>query len=222
MMIYKNIGGFDFGYDMSEQDIAMREIIHDVFAHDDGWEPNTTKIIRENVKEGYVCVDIGASVGYFTLLFASLVGEKGKVYSIEPTENQVPYLAHNIARNGFYLHVIPCNMAASDKRGITQVRVNSTSKDYILGIPLDDFLPEKVDFVKIDTDGSEPKVLKGMINTIERNPQLKMVIEYYPKYIRDLGNSVEELDAILEKYFMCKQIEGDYGNQYWNYYCIRK
>ena len=74
----------------------------------------------------------------------------------------------------------------------------------------------------MDIDGPEPRALKGLIRTIERNQNLKMIVEYYPKYIKEAGNSPEEMMAILDRYFTYEKIEGDYGDGYWNFYCVRK
>ena len=67
----------------------------------------------------------------------------------------------------------------------------------------------------MDIDGSEPRALKGLIKTFERNPQLKMVIEYYPKCIEELGNNPDDMLAILDKYFTYQRIPGDYNDEYW-------
>ena len=104
----------------------------------------------------------------------------------------------------------------------SKIQVNAGYTQGIKGIVLDDVLPEKVDFIKIDTDGSEPKVLKGLIKTFERNPQLKLIIEYYPECVRRLGNNPDEIMAILNRYFICKKIEGEYTNEYYNLLCLPK
>ena len=74
----------------------------------------------------------------------------------------------------------------------------------------------------MDIDGSEPRALKGLIKTFERNPQLKMVIEYYPECIEKCGNNPQDMMDILDKYFTYEKIEGDYTDTYWNYICKRK
>mgnify|MGYP001562306374 FL=1 len=218
---------------------AMREIIADYQVYVDKdrlWEPETTKIVKESVKEGDICVDVGASVGYFTLLFSRQVGKTGKVYSFEPTDNQFVYLNKNVELNGYQDRVKTYNLAAWDKdednlvrrdaekisENPARIQVNAGYNKPIRGIVLDDILPEKVDFIKIDVDGSEPKVLKGLIKTIERNPQLKLVVEYYPECIKKLGNDPKGITDVLDKYFDCEVIKGDYGPEYWNYFCTRK
>src|SRR3990167_2927194 len=161
------------------------------------YEPETTKVIKENVKEGDVCVDVGASIGYMTMQLARQSGKTGKVLAFEPTDNQFEYLNANIQLNAGY-------------------------KNKIKGVVLDDVLPEKVDFIKMDIDGSEPRALKGLVKTFERNPQLKLIVEFYPKCQEELGNDPKEMMAILDKYFTYEKIEGDYTDTYWNYICKRK
>jgi len=80
----------------------------------------------------------------------------------------------------------------------------------------------KVDFVKIDVDGPEPEVLQGMIRTFKRNPKMKMIVEFYPKYIKGAGCSPEKFMEILNKYFTYTVIPDDYTEGCWNYFCTRK
>ncbi len=199
------------------EDKAMNEILQDFLGHGE-YEPHTTKLVQDNVKPDDVCVDVGASIGYFTLLFAKLGKE---VYSIEPTRNQFEFLKENVNLNGYRDKVKLFNLAASDKKENLHIQANS-SQDHMNAVPLDSILPKKVDFIKIDVDGSEPKVLKGLVKTIERNPQLKMVIEYYPSYIEKLGNKPQDMLDILDKYFTYTRVEGEFDETHWNYYCVRK
>lgn len=192
------------------------------------WEEATTKIVEENVKPGDICIDVGASVGYFTLLFSRLVGPMGRVIAIEPTDFQQPFLRRNIRKNGY-------------KKIVTQVHCGAWDKDEILKMPLsapaycqfelrcrpvDDILEElgilSVDFIKVDVDGPEPKVLKGLERTIKRSPNMKMIIEFYPKYIESGGCSVEDFQEIIDKYFNKEIIPDDYTEGCWNLFCTRK
>ena len=215
---YRVMEGLNFYVEY--QDIVMGEIIDDFTLHGD-YEPETTKIVKEFVKQGDICVDAGASIGYFTLLMARLVSEKGKVYSFEPTLNQVEYLRKNIKVNGFN-NVEVCPVGLWSKNGTINVNGNVAGRDNVKVVTLDLLNIPYLDFIKMDIDGSEPEALKGMIKTIERSPNLKMVIEYYPEYMKRLGNKPEDMIEILNKYFTYKKIEGDYGEGYWNYFCKRK
>lgn len=209
----------------------MIDIIRDyqiISKRKDVWEPETTKIVNENVLPGMVCVDVGASIGYFTLLFSRLVGRTGKVVSIEPTDFQQPYRKMNVYLNGFADRVHLVEAGAWDKDEIIKMPRNAPPyvQTELRCRPIDDILEElginKIDFIKIDVDGPEPNVLKGLIRTIERSPDMKMVVEYYPKYILDAGLNPEEMLEILNKYFTYEVIPGDYTDGCWNYFCTRK
>ena len=219
----KILNGHKFYFDLDEENQAMKEIENDFILHGN-YEPFTTKLVEEHVKAGDVCVDVGASHGYFTLLFAKLVGDQGKVYAFEPTDNQFKYLTKNIVSNGYNMRVIAENVAAWSSEAVNpELKINMGSTRDIRGVRLDDILPTKVDFIKIDVDGTELEVLRGLRQTIENNPQLKMVIEIYPTYVRNMGLDPQEMMNFLDKYFTCSRIGGDFaGEDYYNLFCIRK
>lgn len=205
---------------------AAKEIISDYLAHKAqgrDYEPETTKVIKSLIKEGDVCVDVGASIGYMTMQMAR--ASKNKVLAFEPTSNQCEYIQKNAELNGFDVQVH--NLAAWDSAETEFVRMenihmNAGNETPMKGVVLDDVLPEKVDFIKMDIDGSEPRALKGLIKTFERNPQLKMIIEYYPKCIEELGNKPQDMLDVLDKYFNYERIPGDYNDEYYNFVCTRK
>lgn len=210
----------------NEKDAGIKSIMEDFSSYKILWEKNTTELVKKTLKEGQIAVDIGASIGYFTNLFARQVGNTGKVFSFEPTPNQFPYLKENIKANGYDEIVKPFEMAAWDKK--EKVKMPPIDKKFLCqGITIDEVLEkngviDKIDFIKIDVDGSEPQVLKGLTKTFEKNPNLKMVFEYYPKYIEETGGSAEEVKKVIDKYFDYYIIEGDYGKTHWNWFCTRK
>lgn len=221
--LYRTLGHHKFFNDsMTTTDQSMKEILADQSLHGT-YEPHTTKLIESLVKEGMVCLDVGASIGYFTLLLARQVGSTGVVYAVEPTKNQFPYLVRNIEANG-YTNVQAWNIAASDSFEKAKLNTNAAQVDLVDAVPLDSCFKEeqKLDFIKIDVDGSEPRVLRGLEETIQRSPKLKMVIEFYPKYIERLGLNPQDVLDFLNQYFTYEKIEGDYGQEYWNYFCVRK
>lgn len=209
---------------IDNKDYRMSEILND-YKVLDVWEPETTKIVKEHVQEGMVCLDIGASVGYFTLLFARQVGDTGKVIAIEPTEMGFSYQQENIKLNG-YKNVLPFKIAAWDKKEVISIPKNSPYPIWSNASPVDDILEGlgimKVDFIKVDVDGPEPRVLKGLERTIQRSPNLKMVIEYLPKYQEMAGESPEEFLNFINKYFNFIVIPDDYDDGCWNYFCTKK
>jgi FkbM family methyltransferase len=205
----------------------MADILND-YKVLDIWEKETTAIVERDVKRGDVCVDVGASQGYFAMLFARLVGKTGKVVAIEPTDFQQPYLRKNIRKNGYKGIIKLVHCGAWDKDEVVAMPLSAPEycQFKLRCRPVDDILEElgiwNIDFIKIDADGPEPKILKGMTRTIERSPKMKMVIEFYPKYIEDGGCSVQEFKDTIDKYFDVHIIPDDYTEGCWNLYCTRK
>jgi FkbM family methyltransferase len=137
--------------------------------------------------------DVGAFCGYYTLLAARVVGDRGHVYAFEAWPGNYEYLVKNITGNNFK-NVTAVNLALAGKNGITSLAVHPEADHHWI-IPdeasvnvkvpmktLDDYFAEqgwpRVNFIKIDTEGSETDILKGAKQLFARNPQLAAVIEY--------------------------------------------
>jgi len=218
------VGGNKILIDLTEPDYRMRRILEDYTSLTE-YEPATSNLVRSILREGDTVLDIGASIGPFSLTMSKLVGETGRIYAFEPTEMCFNYLCENIKINNCK-NIYPYKLGAWDKDELIRAQLATKRPIWANGIRLDDFLAqhgvEKVDFIKMDIDGAEPWALRGLMRTFEKNPHLKMVMEYYPLYIRRFGGDPEEVLDIVRKYFDYKPIEGDYGDGYWNFYCVRK
>jgi len=221
---YREIDGHKFTIKDGEKSPVVRHILDD-YRLVKSWEPNTQRVIKEKVKKGDICVDIGASMGPISLSLARQVGESGKVISLEPTERCFNYLCMNIRANG-YNNIFPYKVAGWDKDELVEVPRNDFNPVYANGVAVSKFLQKigiyKVDFIKIDVDGPEPLVLRGLIPVFENNPHLKMVVEWYKKYIEGANCNPDEFWEIINKYFTWVKIEGDYTEDYFNIYCERK
>lgn len=149
--------------------------------------------IREHVRSGMTVVDVGANIGLFTLLFASLAGASGRVYAFEPGPLSFGLLKTNLALNG-YRSVTVENAAVSDFSGETELHICPTgeSDNRITGFEtyeserlpikcfaLDDYFKPgtRVDFVKMDIQGAEVKTLNGMRRVIADNPSIVLLVE---------------------------------------------
>jgi len=171
----------------------------------DRYEPRTTQLLEEVVKPGMVIIDIGAHVGYYTLLAARQVGPTGRVYAFEPNQENHSLLLKNIEVNG-YANVVATKMAVSDRVGSSPLYLTALDSGrhslYRHGLPergvatietttLDTFLESvdwpKVDLIKIDVEGAEVAVLDGMAKVIERSANLKLIIEFNPTLLRNAG-----------------------------------
>ena len=160
------------------------------------YEENETNFIKDSINEGDIVIDIGANIGYYTLLFARLVGNTGKVYSFEPDPRNCLLLEKNIQIND-YNNIVLEKKAISDKTeksilyvtdynaGSTMHKGNSTTKNEIDidAITLDDYFKANSiapDFIKIDIEGYELNALKGMKMVLQSSNKIKIMIEYNP------------------------------------------
>jgi len=160
----------------------------------DTWEPLTTKLFKEVIRKDDVVLDLGANIGYYTLLASRLVGEEGRVIAFEPEPTNFEILTRNILLNDSR-NVLTIQKAVTDKKGKTNLYVDSKDTGAhtlcndnrlhkhieVDTVSLDEFLPSsvKVDVIKMDIEGSEMKALAGMSNVIERSNNLKMFMEYH-------------------------------------------
>jgi len=111
-------------------------------------------------------IDVGANIGYYTLIFAKLVGKGGMVYAFEPEPNNFALLKKNIEVNNYH-NVILENKAVSDQNGFANLEINSmmgehriiseSTKDTIKvpTITLDSIFQSEINFLKTDTEGHE-------------------------------------------------------------------
>jgi len=188
-------------------------------------EKYSTELFKKIVKKGMIVVDIGANIGYYTLIAAGLVGENGIVYAFEPELTSYKLLCKNIEING-YTNVVPVQKAVSNKDGKDKLLVNKTNllassfskKNALLFIEndikkkdiyaievntttLDGFFNKignkKIDFMKIDVEGAEGRVIEGAKNIL-RNNDLKIIMEFRPRTLRNLGTDPMEL---IEKFY---------------------
>ena len=169
------------------------------------YEPATTLLFQETLQSGMVVIDIGAHVGYYTLLAAKLVGPTGKVYAFEPAPENYATLLKNIKLNN-YGNIAAARMALSDRRGDSVIYLSGLDTGrhslYQHGLPeqgntlvetttLDHFMESQdwpqIDLIKIDVEGAEVAVLDGMCQFLLRSPQLKLVIELNPALLQSAG-----------------------------------
>lgn len=151
--------------------------------HEGKYEPAVSAIMVRIVQPGWICVDVGANVGYFALLLAKLVGESGKVIAFEAHPTNAAKAQANIRVNSFQSRVTIENIAVSDKDGESvnlfpgrecrgeewnivghDVSGNPTRAE--MQVPttsLDNYFSSScIDFVKMDIEGAEVQALSGM------------------------------------------------------------
>ena len=189
------------------------------------YEPFSTKIIETYVKDGSTFVDVGAHYGYYSLLAVNRK-KNIRIIAVEPVKENFRILEKNLSlyqiaskktynaaasnRNGREkFHVTE----ASDSAGFYEHPLTATKKIiYTQTVKLDSILKnQRVDFVKIDVEGHEIHVLRGLQNTIKRNPKLKILIEFTPKCQKmagfDPSDMLQELKNLGFELFLLKESE---------------
>lgn len=187
-------------------------------------EQSTIALIKNEVKNGMHVFDLGANIGWFTLIFSKLIGDSGHVYAFEPDPYTFKILEENIELNKLK-NVSIFQLAVSNKVGVAKFHLvknqdaanvleSKTKTDNCLDVKtttLDEFCTDhntKIDFLKMDVEGSEPKVFEGMKNVIVANPKIKIISEFYPIGIIDVGSSPEDyLNSLELAGFIINQID---------------
>lgn len=172
------------------------------------YEPKTTEIFLRWVRKGDVVVDVGANIGYFTLLAAKKVGKKGRIFAFEPEPQSYSLLKSNITLNSLQ-NVVAENFALGDRntlvgffaqkfdKGGSHLAFSEGENLKVKMVRLSDYLHQKgvkkVNVIKIDVEGAEVLVLKGAEEIIKESPNLKAFVEYNPENLEKFKTSGEKL-----------------------------
>lgn len=209
----KIFGKYTFFYLLNDKYVGQRVALGK-------YEPYETKLILRQVKKEDVVVDVGANIGYYTVLLAKKVK---KVYAFEPDKISFEILKKNIEVNKLK-NVVAVNAAVGSREGKLELyRSEENLGDHklfktplgcaaspldegekIKVIKLDDFIKEKVDLIKIDTQGWEPEVIEGAKKLIEKDKPI-IFVEYSPATYRvaklDGKKMTDFLKKIYKKFF---------------------
>jgi len=178
-------------------------------------EPFETRLVRDLVKRGDVVLDIGAHIGYYTLMFAKLVGEEGRVFAFEPDPGNFALLQKNVEENA-YRNVVLVPKAVSDKTGNIRLylcdrRVVRTIYDThgsrgwieIESVRLDDYFAQYkggIDFIKMDVEGAEGLAIRGMALLLQKHKDIKIMMEFWPIALKMSGVDPGECLQTLLRY----------------------
>lgn len=182
---------------------------------DDGvFEPHSTAWVERLVREGDVVADVGANLGYYTVRFSRLVGPRGRVHAFEPSPRYRPRLVDHLRRNGCPDNVTVSEFALSDREGEERLFGDAVSasmhwvhdarqpavEETIRLTTFDAYARaaglERLDFVKVDIDGHEPRFLAGAAETLRRfRPAI--LIEFAQLNLLTAGSDVDQLAAQL-------------------------
>lgn len=159
---------------------------------------------RQSLKSGMTVLDIGAHIGYYSIIAAYHVGDSGRVFSFEPEPENFVSLQRNISANNFR-NIQSFQYAISNRNGNENFYIaqenkashtfakNDTAEDCIqvATITVDNFCKSKnirnVDIIKMDIEGAEGLALEGMKDTLRHNPHICMFTEFYPEMLQKIG-----------------------------------
>ncbi len=181
------------------------------------YEKSESRLLQEKLKLGMTVIDIGANVGLYTALAASIVGAEGQVYAFEPAEVNFAFLQKTVAKNGF-TNTECYKVAISDHNGKGELFLSTENlaahhiydskegrRSVVIDLmTLDTFLEThvvtKVDFLKMDIEGSEGLALKGMERMLQRNPNIQIFTEFTPRGFTQTGESALEFLRTLKRH----------------------
>jgi len=169
------------------------------------YEDDVTAVLRSQLAPGATFVDVGANVGWFTMLAATIVGATGRVVAVEPNPANTALIERSVAEAGVTGVTIAAG-AAFDSTGLATLHVDASNGcvlaladvttraiecSYVVPVRrLDDILDdtgiERVDVMKVDVEGAELHVLRGAKATFERHRPV-LVTEFFPEALRGAG-----------------------------------
>jgi len=207
----------------------------------EAYEPHETRFICTTCKPGDVALDIGANIGYYSLLIAKLVGPAGFVHAFEPEEGLCSFVSRSVTENRFEERCAIHRCALGDHEGRVQFRVkpkrglNPSDPQYYSNLyvaegdsdedrgafkqvemkTLDSILSlgpqRRVSFVKIDAEGAEYLVFQGARQMLQRDRPVILSEIHGPQLQNVSKVKVLEYVRFLEEFGYCCHAIGDDG-----------
>ncbi len=227
-------------------------VISRALSQNEIWEPEETKLLKNKITNKITLINIGSNIGYFVLL-SSKLNPDGKIFAFEPNPLSYDIMVKNLKINGFK-NVTTIQKATSNFQGKAKLYLSKTNhgdnrlSDKIIFehdvernaievnvVRLDDVCKNlEVDFMIIDTQGSELKVLEGALDMIKNSPRMKIIVEFWPagllsqnseptqflNLLKQLGFKI--FDIKTEKIFDPQRSFNDYPTDFsTNLYCFK-
>ena len=199
------------------------------------WEPNITHWISSSLKAGDCFIDVGANIGYYSLLASKLVGESGKVVAVEAAPWIHAMLNKQIELNRLR-NVRTVSAAAAETRGVLKIfagaadNIGSTTTvssrlssekpaAEVKAFPLSEILTEdevkRTRIIKIDVEGAELSVLRGLAPVLSRlRPDCEILMEVSENLTPETQEVTSEIFSLMQKYgFSAFVMENDYSSK---------
>ena len=196
------------------------------------WEAYETQLIYELLEPGDSFIDVGANIGYYTLLAAKLVGLQGRVVAFEPEQRNFALLSANVALldDAEQSVVVLENAGLSHENAQAEIYLSDDNfgdhQIYDAGLSRQassitllkgaDYLRKldspikRINVLKIDTQGAEMKVMAGLKDVIQNSlPDINIIIEFWPFGLRQAGDHGHQLlDYLLSLNLPVSSVSG--------------
>ncbi len=194
------VNGLTLWYDSDRPSNTMRALAAGAY------EQPIADLFATVLRPGMNVLDVGAHVGYFSLVAGGHVGPTGRVWSFEPDPVNRASLEHNIKANGMAdrVSVVPLAVVSAVGEGVLHRVANDTGSSTVYPqrdvggewiavstTSLDAWADSEgwppIDLVKVDAEGSEAAVLAGMAELVKRNPRIVVVLEFQADALEAAG-----------------------------------
>jgi FkbM family methyltransferase len=203
----------ELGFDLL---LDPADYISVLLARDGFFEVPETELVTRILRTKDTCIDAGSHVGYYSCLFAKLVGQKGRLYSFDANPQACQSTRRNLALNGSYsaevIHAalgdcngtVPFHISTDDQTGLSSLAAIPTC-EVTISVPslrLDTFLNERhvdsVRLLKIDVEGAEEIVLNGLGHFLSEHIIDYILVECFDERLRLLNTSTEAVAGVLK------------------------
>lgn len=198
----------------------------DYFLFYDTYDKDNFAFVKKFLRHGMVVVDIGANLGLYSLFFSKYVGNEGRVFSFEPVKQSFEQLQYNVSLNKFKnielfnfglsnesAQILIYKDKENDGANSIVYQDNSFGSERITVMKFDDLWEKKlskelkkIDLVKIDVEGWEPMVLKGMVSFLNNNNPLILMEHNGPRY---KVSSIRAFKILTSMGYVCWVINGN-------------
>jgi len=190
------------------------------------YERSSINLVESRIQPGQTFVNVGANIGYFTLILARLVGVTGHGYAFEPEPDNFKLLAENVKLNG-YENITIINSAVSNATGTLTLYLNDKQnrgdhriwdntgarvKTTVDVVTLDEYLScldEHIDFIKMDVQGAEAGVIEGAERILDEDGPM-ILMEFWPWGLRQAGHDpIDMINGLVRHGYSIFDMPGD-------------
>ena len=208
------LGGYSIFARESDRDIGS------TLAKGGAYEPHVAALIRRELRAGDTFLDVGANIGFFSMLAAYLVGPAGKVVAVEPMDKNLQLIYLSIEKNAFEnVEVFP--FGASDRSAIVPIVTDPNTSNALVQTAESQRRPslfaptrtldwmcadlERLDFVKMDIEGHEMFAWRGAKDILARFKP-RIATEFHPLAMRE-NAAIDCRDYVDLMFGYCRTIQ---------------